>query len=179
MAIAINDRLSTKVKSPNIDIKYGPYKTLTEAKNAIVPPGGNLLIDNGFTFGIIDNNRVTEYAIKGITQYTTVAGLRDEFENYIEKKISNATITIQQEGQQPQTFTLNQGDNVTITLSKGVITWNEITGKPDFATVATSGSCNDLSNKPTIPAAQVNSDWNSNSGVSQILNKPSNLVYFD
>lgn len=29
--------------------------------------------------------------------------------------------------------------------------WGEITGKPAFATVATSGSYNDLSNKPTIP----------------------------
>jgi hypothetical protein len=38
--------------------------------------------------------------------------------------------------------------------------------------VATSGSYNDLSNKPTIPAAQVNSDWNASSGVAQILNKP-------
>lgn len=35
-----------------------------------------------------------------------------------------------------------------------------------------SGSYNDLTNKPTIPAAQVNSDWNANSGVAQILNKP-------
>ena len=42
----------------------------------------------------------------------------------------------------------------------------------DLATVATSGSYNDLSNKPTIPAAQVNSDWNASSGVAQILNKP-------
>lgn len=42
----------------------------------------------------------------------------------------------------------------------------------DLATVATSGSYNDLLNKPTIPAAQVNSDWNADSGVSQILNKP-------
>lgn len=42
----------------------------------------------------------------------------------------------------------------------------------DLATVATSGSYNDLSDKPTIPAAQVNSDWNANSGVAQILNKP-------
>lgn len=42
----------------------------------------------------------------------------------------------------------------------------------DLATVATSGSYNDLSNKPTIPAAQVNADWNSSSGVSEILNKP-------
>ena len=36
-----------------------------------------------------------------------------------------------------------------------------------------SGSYTDLTNKPTIPAAQVNSDWNASSGVSQILNKPS------
>lgn len=42
----------------------------------------------------------------------------------------------------------------------------------DLATVATSGSYNDLSNKPSIPAAQVNSDWNASSGVAQILNKP-------
>jgi hypothetical protein len=40
--------------------------------------------------------------------------------------------------------------------------------KSDF-----SGSYNDLTDKPTIPAAQVNSDWNASSGVSQILNKPS------
>lgn len=43
-------------------------------------------------------------------------------------------------------------------------TWN---GKSDF-----SGSYNDLSDKPTIPAAQVNSDWNATSGVARILNKP-------
>ena len=42
----------------------------------------------------------------------------------------------------------------------------------ELATVATSGSYNDLLNKPTIPAAQVNSDWNADSGVAQILNKP-------
>lgn len=68
----------------------------------------------------------------------------------------------------------------------------------DLATVATSGSYNDLSNtptipesqvqsdwsqtdntkvdfiknKPTIPSAQVNADWNASSGVAEILNKP-------
>jgi len=31
---------------------------------------------------------------------------------------------------------------------------------------------NNLTNKPTIPAAQVNADWNAASGVAQILNKP-------
>lgn len=29
-----------------------------------------------------------------------------------------------------------------------------------------------IANKPTIPAAQVNADWNASSGVAQILNKP-------
>ena len=42
----------------------------------------------------------------------------------------------------------------------------------ELAAVATSGSYNDLSNLPTIPDAQVNSDWNADSGVAQILNKP-------
>lgn len=41
-----------------------------------------------------------------------------------------------------------------------------------LATVATTGDYGDLLNKPTIPAAQVNSDWNANSGVAEILNKP-------
>lgn len=57
--------------------------------------------------------------------------------------------------------------------------WNAATGspqeilhRPNLATVATSGDYNDLSNRPTIPAAQVNVDWNSTSGVTEILNKP-------
>lgn len=32
--------------------------------------------------------------------------------------------------------------------------WREVTSKPSFATVATSGSYNDLSNKPSIPSAE-------------------------
>lgn len=47
-----------------------------------------------------------------------------------------------------------------------------ITRNADLATVATTGDYTDLLNKPTIPAAQVNSDWNAISGVAQILNKP-------
>ena len=35
--------------------------------------------------------------------------------------------------------------------SAASVAWSAITGKPSFATVATSGSYNDLSNKPTIP----------------------------
>lgn len=44
----------------------------------------------------------------------------------------------------------------------------------ELATVATSGSYNDLTNKPTIPAAQIQSDWTQSdtSAVDYIKNKP-------
>ena len=51
----------------------------------------------------------------------------------------------------------------------------QIAGKMDKVTlsaVATSGSYSDLSDRPTIPAEQVNADWNATSGKAQILNKP-------
>lgn len=48
--------------------------------------------------------------------------------------------------------------------SANITTWNN---KSDF-----SGNYNDLTNKPTIPAAQVNSDWSATTGVARILNKP-------
>lgn len=41
-----------------------------------------------------------------------------------------------------------------------------------LAAVATTGSYNDLTGKPAIPAAQVPADWNATSGVARILNKP-------
>ena len=50
--------------------------------------------------------------------------------------------------------------------------YNDLTNKPSLANVATSGDYDDLINTPTIPAAQVNSDWDAVSGVEQILNKP-------
>jgi hypothetical protein len=42
----------------------------------------------------------------------------------------------------------------------------------DLGATAFSNDYNDLDNLPTIPAAQVNSDWNATSGVAEILNKP-------
>ena len=48
----------------------------------------------------------------------------------------------------------------------------DYTPTANLAAVATSGDYDDLLNKPSIPAAQVNSDWNAVSGVAQILNKP-------
>lgn len=95
---------------------------------------------------------------------------------------------------------LVEGSNITITdLGDGRVqfdasgdigaTWGTITGllsnqtdlqnaldlKADISSlgaVAFSNDYNDLDNLPTIPAAQVNSDWNAVGGVAEILNKP-------
>jgi hypothetical protein len=51
----------------------------------------------------------------------------------------------------------------------------EIVLKADITSISVVGfsnDYNDLDNLPTIPAAQVNSDWNATSGVEEILNKP-------
>lgn len=49
-----------------------------------------------------------------------------------------------------------------------------IKNKPSLADVATSGSYNDLSNKPTIPDAQIQADWNQTTSTAKdyIKNKP-------
>ena len=78
-----------------------------------------------------------------------------------------------------RTIPQNQGTTYTagtgIDITSDVISVDNTTVPyfSDLATVATTGDYEDLLNTPTIPAAQVNSDWNANSGVAQILNKPS------
>lgn len=52
------------------------------------------------------------------------------------------------------------------------VTWDTLAGKPNLAPVATSNAYADLKGKPTIPAAQVASDWNATTGLAAILNKP-------
>jgi len=49
----------------------------------------------------------------------------------------------------------------------------------DISAVGFSNNYNDLDNLPTIPDAQVNSDWNATSGIAEILNKPAIPTYTD
>lgn len=57
----------------------------------------------------------------------------------------------------------------------GTVAWNDVTGKPNFATVATSGSYTDLSSKPTIPDAPVQTDWTEydTASLAYLANRPS------
>lgn len=83
--------------------------------------------------------------------------------------VNNATLTIQKEGSSIGTFTANSDTDTTVNVVETdptVPSWAKQPAKPTY-------SYSEITDKPTIPAAQVNSDWNANSGVAQILNKPS------
>ena len=74
--------------------------------------------------------------------------------------VNNATLTIQKNGAGVATFTANASSNVTAnitvpTKTSDITNDSNFVASGDLATVATSGSYNDLSDKPTIPAKQV------------------------
>ena len=129
-------------------VMKGDNKTL-KIKN-----GAGLLINNSnelvLDFGSIDSTNITK-SVTGKAIYDELAKKQDTLTG------TNVTTT-------------GSGNVVdSVTASNGVLT---ITKNTTLAAVATSGSYTDLLNKPTIPAAQVNSDWNATSGVAQIINKP-------
>ena len=74
----------------------------------------------------------------------------------------------------------NASSGVTAICNKPVLasvatlgTYNSLIDKPNLAEVACSGCYCDLCGLPTIPPAQVNSDWLATEGAALICNKPS------
>jgi hypothetical protein len=138
--------------------------------------------DTGFITNAV--NDLQNYTLTSDLATVATSGSYNDLSN--KPTIGNATLTIQKNSTTIDTFTANATSNKTIDIAvptktsditndSGFITSSALAPyalSADLATVATSGSYNDLSNKPTIPAAQVNSDWNAVSGVAQILNKP-------
>lgn len=57
--------------------------------------------------------------------------------------------------------------------------YNDLKNKPNLSTVATTGNYNDLANKPAIPAAQIQSDWEQidSKSVDFIIHKPNLGIY--
>lgn len=106
--------------------------------------------------GMIEDVRIADVVIEG----ETVTCLVIDFNT--ESGIQDIYIPLTDIFDPSNYYTKTEVDNALATKANS----------SSLSTVATSGSYNDLTNKPTIPAAQVNSDWNASSGVAQILNKP-------
>lgn len=172
-----------------------PAATITDAKitewNDHTEMLNSIDLDlSALTYAIGD--KVDKVTGKGLSTEDFTSALKSKLEglsNYDDTKLSNALSTLRTDFDK-----LVSGDTTTAIKTfneivafldgiedsqdlEGIIASIEqqIAGKMDrvtLATVATSGSYEDLKNKPTIPAEQVNADWNATSGKAQILNKP-------
>jgi len=123
-------------------------------------------------------NEVTPPAASPVQPYIQsqeIVGLNNKIK-FLERAISRIAATGPGSGEVNLRW-LDDVDRATIGDGK-YLNYNATTKKFQFSTVSGgtggsfSGSYNDLTDKPTIPAAQVNSDWNAVSGLAQILNKP-------
>ena len=117
----------------------------SEATASVVASGTNTEKNFSFTFGIPEGKKGND----GARQWGEITG-----------DISNQTDLIT--ALQGKQNTLVSGTNIKTINNESIlgsgnislvasVNWNDIQDKPAFATVATSGSYNDLSNKPIIP----------------------------
>lgn len=93
--------------------------------------------------------------------------------------VNDALLTIKQGGVTKGTFSANSNQNIEIDLEaggSGSTDWNDITNKPDFATVATSGSYTDLSNRPDMDEYVDVETYNQ--GMGQVNNTLENKVSY-
>lgn len=136
------------------------------------------------TITITDKNGTTTAQVKDGSDATVTvdSALSSTSENPVQNKVINSALNAKADSSDIPTKTSDlTNDSGFITgytetdpiysasvaagiTSADITAWNN---KSDF-----SGDYSDLTNKPTIPAAQVNSDWNATSGLARILNKP-------
>ena len=168
---------------PYLDDVLNPYQSLT----------GDLTPENTLT-GLLSEDGLLQGAIAisdvvGVTELTeltdvsitnplnndvlTYNDVTEKWENMPAQGGGGGTSDYEDLDNKPSINSVTlTGNQTTDTLGLFSGDYDDLTNKPELATVATTGSYDDLTDTPTIPAAQVNSDWDAESGVEQILNKP-------
>lgn len=143
-----------------------------DAKQDVLTAGSNIQIDSD---NVISATDTTYTASDGVT--LTGTNFTNSGVRAVASGTTNGTISVNTNGTSADVAVTGLG-SAAYTSSSDYATSAQgakadtAVQPGDLATVATTGSYNDLLNKPTIPAAQVNSDWDAVSGVAQILNKP-------
>lgn len=133
---------------PNIPIEKLPAGALErmfvmESQNAAI---------NAVKAGTIQEGDVVQIGSKGL-MYFCIDNAATTFGNAFKEFTAGSATSVPWSGVTNAPTKLSQFSNDAGYLtSVPAQTWASITGKPTFATVATSGSYNDLSNKPTIPS---------------------------
>ena len=133
---------------PNIPIEKLPAGALErmfvmESQNAAI---------NAVKAGTIQEGDEVQIGSKGL-MYFCIDNAATTFGNAFKEFTAGSATSVPWSGVTNAPTKLSQFSNDAGYLtSVPAQTWASITGKPTFATVATSGSYNDLTNKPTIPS---------------------------
>ena len=146
-------------------VKIG--STAYNPSNGIVSlPSGIAIPSGGSTGQILKKNSNTD----GDTGWETVEALSSSDIDSIKSKFQPSYSDL------PIATISNNGLMSSTDKSKlnGIAAGAEVNVQADW-NVTDSSSDAFIKNKPTIPAAQVNADWNASSGKAQILNKPTVL----
>lgn len=135
----------------------------------------------------VTNNIKDEYIYITGTGWELIGSTSMDLSNYVTTTQLNQTLQSYLQTETDPVFNASPAKNIT---SQDITNWNnkstfsgsynDLTDKPTIPTAQIQSDWNQsdntakdyIKNKPSIPAAQVNSDWNANSGVAQILNKP-------
>lgn len=134
------------------ELNIGPIKNSAgevTGYNFVVDTNGNVTANSGTFTGTI---KAEDILFNDGKNYKSILNTSNQIEhNYLNLK--GLTIT-NEDGD--ETFVISPDGNVTvngdITLGSGSkISWGNVTGKPEFSDVATSGSYDDLDDQPDIP----------------------------
>lgn len=154
------------------DMLYHAVVSITASKNAQRMAYydkisvGLALFDGEATTPVTTASRIVDYS----------CGLSQEFEVCTDIKVgpvpAQLVITVSGQDVQGGGFAISRLDvhRVSSHVTAGGGSFTQV--QSDWAQT-NSSAVDFIKNKPSIPAAQVNSDWNASSGVAQILNKPS------
>lgn len=130
------------------DLKIGKIGT-SNSYNFVVDENGNVTANSGTFSGTI---KATDIQFNDGEDYKSILNTSNQIEHdYLNLK----GLTIKNEDGD-ETFVIDADGNVSvngdITLGSGSkIAWGNVTGKPEFSDVATSGSYDDLDDQPDIP----------------------------
>ena len=147
---------------PYLDDVLNPYQSLT----------GDLTPEDTLT-GLLSEDGLLQGAI-AISDVVGVTELTELTDVSITNPLNNDVLTYNDVTEKWENMPAQGGGG-------GTSDYDLLDNKPSINSVTLSGnkttadlniSYNDLDDKPVIPAAQVNSDWNASSGVAEILNKP-------
>lgn len=159
--------IGSVLKSTGTGVAWGSLTTVTEIQNVVgsMVSGNtetNILVTYDNTNGKLNFNTTSQYVLTPASTLT-LGGV----------KVDGTTIVISNEGVISATSTgsigaLNNLSDVSVLFpaSAQVLRYNGV----EFVNSVLSYV--DIANKPTIPAAQVQTNWNAVTGIESILNKP-------